>query len=678
MEEPILVNNQSNQINPQITNVIEKLVQTAIRSRIPKMDDVNRTGLEYKAYDLKPMTEIYNREVNGVATDVVVNEFINDPRKTYNFMNIICIFFNRAIDYYCELKGLKKSTVDKPGDIYFMYKGGNVLRLLYNEFKKNIPVTSIQIADDFFAKSFKKSDSDFSIIVNPELDDYDRIFEDMVSLSYVLQTIIRKLFNRAPKGDMFDVFAFVEYNDSKKDIILKQMLNELNKSFSVKDSTNVDFYGAQFCKVKMMGHTYHLPHQKAESENETEFKLDEDETDESSVTANMEKRVDSAIDKCNTKQICVYPLTAPEDSDYLFITANRSLEFDTGTPEKPIHFKFTLVRTKLNATVYMMKDNQKKIKLLGGEVIDCTVIHKESYGNTTVEDFTANKEYISKYSLSLPDTLYRLEFFGYNLKGLIHDLELILYQTVAKPWEDLKYGKRINRLFFLYMVDLFRNVLDNDQRIDKVEKFRVGVIEHLRKALEYSNQTDYATQVRGIELFDPEVALSVSAKQFERIALISFDDKDGLRDMLNTVDQNTKSMLDILNDTQKYINSDGNYVDYVQRGSVDSMSGGRQFKNNSSRIQQSTNNNSKLPSWLLDSIPSNVVNEVMPSIEEGNRSSIGKNIRKSTFSVPTNMKNMNILTNITTADDSVLTHAMSEINSDLNKLDIILGGLRGF
>jgi hypothetical protein len=670
MTEPTLMNNEGNDLNPQLVNVIESLVQTAMRFRIPKMDDVNNMGLKHQAYDLKPMTQIYSREMNGVATDLVVNDFTNSPEKTYNFMNIICIFFNQSIEYYCELKGLQKSTIEKPGDIYFMYKGGNVLRLLYNEFKKNIPVTSISIADDFFAKSFKKSDSDFSIIVNPELDNYEQVFDDMVSLSYVLQTIIRKLFNRQPKGDMFDVFAFTEYNNEKKDLILRQFLNDLNSTQSVQDETNPDFYGARFTKVKVMGHTYEL-----EPVNDAEHVLDEEEVDEDMVTVGQEKRVDFGIDKCNTNQICVYSLTSPEDSDYLYISANRALDFETGTPEKPMRFKFTLVRTKLNATAYMTKDGEKKVKMLGGEVIDCTVIHKESMGNTTIEEFEHNKEHISKYSLSLPGTKYRLDFFGYNLDGLVHDLELILYETVDKPWEDMKYAKRINRLFFLYMVDLFRNVLDNDQRIEKVQKFRVGVIEHLRRGLDMDNREEYLKHAKGVEIFDPEIALSVSAKEFERIAAASFDDKDGLRGMLDTVDQNTKSMVDILNDTQKYINSDGNYLDSVYQGSVSSMAGGMAGGAN-------------LPDYLAHAAPPGVVMAEMPGTSglsgSSGLSGLGRSAPQAsmaparannTFAPQTNI-GMNTNNSMTSAmDGSVLSHALSDLEADLANLDNMFKGL---
>ena len=71
-------------------------------------------------------------------------------------MYVICDLFNKSIDEYISIHGLKSSVGNKPGDIYFMYKGGNVLRLLYSEFKKNITKESIDAADKFFAKSFKK------------------------------------------------------------------------------------------------------------------------------------------------------------------------------------------------------------------------------------------------------------------------------------------------------------------------------------------------------------------------------------------------------------------------------------------------------------------------------------------------------------------------------------------
>lgn len=556
-------------------NVIYRMVDTALKYRIPKMDDAKRLRLPIKSYESKPIEQIYTREVIGIVTDVVVFDFVNSDEKTYNFMNLVCIFFNTAIDHYCEKMGLVKSTEEHPGDVYFMYKGGNVLRLLYNEFKHSIPVSSIEIADGFFSKSFKKSDSDFSVFVNPGLSNFDRIYDDMVSLSYVLQYNIRNIFNREPKGNMFDVFAFTEYNSEKKDLILKNMLDDLNASGSITDPENEDFYGAHFHKVKMMGHVYELPGHGDDSE----YKLDQYKADEFMLSDDADKRSDFAIDNCGPNAICVYSLNLPEEADYLYISANHSLDLRKGTEENETISKFTLVRTKLNATVYMEKDGEKKMKLLGGEVIDCTIIHKDTTGNNTTEEFEEYKHSISKYSLRMPDAKYTLKFFGYNRIGLIHDLERMLLYDLEKPWEDAKYAKRLNRLFFLYMVDLFANEINNEKRIDIIEKFRVGAIETLRKVLGAELES-YDMIVDSVDVFDTQITINKFVKHLQRIARIAkgnAEDQDNFRQMLDTIDENTRYILEILNDVERHINSDATYEETYVKALVSDMAGGNPY-----------------------------------------------------------------------------------------------------
>lgn len=559
-------------LTTEARGVIHQMVESALKFRIPKLEDAKKLGLETINYESKPMDQIYNREVNGIATDVVVFDFINSAEKTYNFMNIVCIFFNEAIDYYCEKMGLVRSTEERPGDVYFMYKGGNVLRLLYNEFKRSIPVTAVEIADGFFAKSFKKSDSDFSIFVNPGLPNFDRVYDDMVSLSYVLQYRIRTVFNREPKGDMFDVFAFAEYNNEKRDLILRKMLDDLNASASVSDPSNEDFYGAKFTKVKMMGHEYRLV-----EDNDNEYVLDEDKADASMLTDDADKRADFAIDKCGA-DICVYGLGTPNDADYFYISANHALDLSMGFPGNEVRFRFTLVRTKLNASTYMIKDGQKKLKLLGGEVIDCTIMHRDTLGLSTTEEFDEYKNNVSSYSLSMPDTKYRLKFFGYNRVGLIHDLEFILFRSVQKPWEDNKYAKRLNRLFFLYMVDLFANEINNEKRVDIVEKYRVGAIETLRRLFdsESADPNHYDRVIDNVDVFDTQIAMNTSVAQLQRIARASRspEDQEKLKQMLDTIDENTRYMLDILNDVERHINSDATYEESYVRAPVSDMAGG--------------------------------------------------------------------------------------------------------
>lgn len=534
-----------------------------------------------------PTDKIYNREVNSIATDVVVYDFINTADKTYNFMIIICTLFNACVDYYCDLKHIKKPYVDEkgikvPGDLFFMYKGGNVLRLIYYEFSKNLPVGPQDIAEEFFSKSFKKSDSDFSIVINPEIPNYDEVYEDMIALSYFLQTIIRKMFNRTPLSNMYDVFAFTEYNSQKKDIILRSMLNALNSSESVKDPKNPDFYGAKFTKVVVMGHPFALP----EHNDRLSYDLKDKYADESMLD-NSSERADFGIDLCSGTtgkpgNSCIYPIS--KSTDDLYISINRSLDFMAGFKDRPMRIKFALIRTKLNCVTYMTRGSERvrvehTKKLIGAEVIDCSITHRDATGYGTARDIEEFKHGISHFSLSAISKKHRLEFFGYNIHGMTHDLEQMMFEQNEVPWLDAKYAKRFNRLFFMYMVDLFIKVIDNDKRIDIIEKYRNFMLQLIQIVGQIGqiSQADYISRIRGLTPLDSDggkIVLNTSTTKFKVIAEKSYAMKDDLSKMISSIDENTRHMKEIFESTKQYINSEATYDDRVSRGRVGSMAGG--------------------------------------------------------------------------------------------------------
>lgn len=483
-------------------------------------------------------------------------------------MSAICILFNTAIDIYCELKGFNRGTQDIPGDIYFIYKGGNVMRLIFHEFNMNLSHTGAALVEDKFAKSFKKSDSDFSILIKPTVPNFETVFEDMITLSYVLQLLLRRMFNkRSVKEEGFNVFSYIEYNQDKKDMVLKEMLNKLNSSHAVSDPDNALLYNATFAQVKLMGDLY---------PNDGSVDADAEVPDKGSKSflSKGGAKSDFSVDYIDNNTIAVFPLSNEKFSFY--ISVNRALEINTGTPERPIKFKFTLVRTKLNfSTLCIKSDGTKKKVDLDGEVIDCTVVHKDNYHNSTDQEFEHAKSLMKKYTLSGPNGGKDLEFFGYGLEGLTHDLEMILFETVDRPWKDNKYGKRINRVFFLYMIDLFTQIVNNAERINVINGYRTNVIEHARMTMNSAGslqelKTGMQTQLP----FDSRYLISRSVREIQRIALVAFDDRDNYMKMLDVLDENTQNMLNVLLDTEKYINSGAKYSNEGYHGSVASMAGG--------------------------------------------------------------------------------------------------------
>ena len=130
----IIKNINSNKNNIQSLNsILDKYTQN-------KKDIINTT-LENDELDLEP-TIVYtnnddnnddeNREYKNFCTDIVTN-YILDENELYNLLFIIHTFYNDCIDYYIQQKNLK------PDDIIFLFKGGNIFKIIANKFWSELP-----------------------------------------------------------------------------------------------------------------------------------------------------------------------------------------------------------------------------------------------------------------------------------------------------------------------------------------------------------------------------------------------------------------------------------------------------------------------------------------------------------------------------------------------------------
>jgi hypothetical protein len=128
---------------------------------------------------------------------------------------------------------------------------------------------------------------------------------------------------------------------------------------------------------------------------------------------------------------------------------NQTLDFQSPSGR----IKFNLVRTKVNFNfVFEKPDGQTMTKLIGGELIDVSIPHRldDNFRHFYQE---GPNNLLQLYDLSFGKT--KIEFLSYTYFYLAQDLEFILFKFVKKPWQTPKYEKRINRLFYLYVIDLF-------------------------------------------------------------------------------------------------------------------------------------------------------------------------------------------------------------------------------
>ena len=90
-------------------------------------------------------TEEYNdenRPLKDIMTDFVTKILFSTERSLFNFIYIITDMFNDALNIYKRKKSLKEY------DVFFILKGGNVLRMIAKNFLFDLPGDTINILLD--------------------------------------------------------------------------------------------------------------------------------------------------------------------------------------------------------------------------------------------------------------------------------------------------------------------------------------------------------------------------------------------------------------------------------------------------------------------------------------------------------------------------------------------------
>ena len=353
-----------------------------------------------------------SKEYKDMCTDIVVKFFLSTDIIMFNFLKFVYSTFKIAIDKYKEAKNLEQ------WDIFFVYKGGNVLRIIANDFLAELPNLAAKEIHDYYDKFFKRSDADFSIYINPKISIYDTVFKDMTELSYLLQVYIRDIF----MSDLSQYFDFYKYSSEYKTHILDEYKKVLEESNSVKDPDNKIFYG-----LKPMDITFdHNNFYQTEPDTQIIFNPN---NDKETITQNLSSK------KYTMK-----------------ISSNETLDFISGTDNR---IKFNLIRTKIMFNISFNDNGRILIKKIGGELIDVSIPHRLDKKLIHFFEHDGVNKYIQKYKLSEKNNEKTLIFYSFTYVYLANDLEYILFEFVKKPWDTPKYEKRLNRLLYFYFIDLF-------------------------------------------------------------------------------------------------------------------------------------------------------------------------------------------------------------------------------
>lgn len=410
------------------------------------------------------------KEFKGVFTDLVVNEFTKTSSQTKQFIDLIYTSFNNAINLYLKQKGMDQD------DVIFLYKGGNILRIVAYETMHELPGIVSDRLSAYYKDSFKKSDADFTISINPYLKNFEAVFKDMNDLAFLLQNEIRNIFLASPEK----YFEFYNLDSDARTRILKKHLDKLNESGTIKEK-KFGFDG-KFDTIVFKNNKVSENNQRDPEDlvyiPKRDFQIDYVPNTKDTELLSLKKL--NSIRNSDPIYNNLKPLVDEQKKILgdktdveMYISYNNTLTFEK--------FKrltaFNLVRTKVSFNAYFDYVNRPEnldvgkpgtsvpgnpdLLRLDGELIDVSIGKRE---DASLAHFYDNrKKYISTYKIgSDPDNM--LYFKAYSIVYLLEDLERILFIDSEFPWDDVKYVKRIKRILFMYMLLLFLNKIPNSMR----------------------------------------------------------------------------------------------------------------------------------------------------------------------------------------------------------------------
>ena len=403
------INNDDNSINNKLDNILNKYNIDNLINNFDIELEKNINIYENKEYN-------DNKKIlKNFFTDFVTNHIL-DENNLYNLLYIINKIYNDTLDKYIKKNNLKND------DILFIFKGGNIFKLIAEKFWNELPNQAMYKLISEYKQYFKRSDLDFGIYINPNLNNSMKITDDISIISYKIQLIINNIiFNNK---NLF--LKWFKYNTSYQNSILQEEVNKLNKLDN--KFKNIDFIT-----------------------NSTTY----DNQDDTYIKFLLsDKDIIYIDDLDNNKTTNQVILNSSNNDTFMYTNINSALKIYTNKRT----LEFNLTRTKINFNIYMYNniDNTKLNKMsIGGELIDVSIGH-----DSASEKFYKSKNiYTDKIFITKNNELFDINIYSY--KYLYLDLHFILFETVYLPWSDIKYKKRLYRIFYITFIDLFTTIKYN-------------------------------------------------------------------------------------------------------------------------------------------------------------------------------------------------------------------------
>jgi hypothetical protein len=419
--------------------------------------------------------------LKDIATNVVNKFFYSSSDTTLKFFSLINDMFTNALLQYAD-----KKKFPKPHGNYinFIFKGGNILRLIVEAYLREMPEHVIKQIRVAFRRYFAKSDADFQINIRNMIglknangveitkDDMDAINREVTDMTYLLLNRIRNII-------LAELRKYVNYyrlnKEAKKEILLRT-LRSIHEQRLPKKYEGVTFIKLDFddisvgsipegARVKSVGRDTYGEHDDRSSRRDVAVDIKRPERTElymmtvpylHEYPTMYSEIADTAIQKKMYKDY--------NDTSF-FIMHNTTLE----QTHHDIFVRFNLVRMKINMKAYYVKQNAAGKDVvhdvsMAGEYIDVSIPHYTSTAN--IELFSDLDKNVVEYTASVEEG--KVTFKSYSFDKYLTDIEYVLYYDSEFPWDAEKFIVRLNRSLLMMAMDLLRSDIPMAEKIEIV------------------------------------------------------------------------------------------------------------------------------------------------------------------------------------------------------------------
>ena len=441
--------------NVLVRNIIDKTKSDIILSDDDDNADYDYTNIN-KTNTSSKLTgmEIFNQKkifYDIITTFISKTLLDNESELIFNFQYLVNNFFNKILEKYKEEYKYNKD------DIFFVYKGGTSMKILYEKYNKlfnTSPALFNKLQD-----MFSRSDSDYGLYITKDFDEekYNNVYYDLFIINYNILNKIKLFLNDKRYTN------YILPLNKEKHINKNNVLNIIGKMNETLNNNNLKLFEnvEKFIAITINDETYISDsdnQQFLQDINMNDFKIYYLNASASSSNLNSKfslnttsKRKDFYITwndetKINSSRKLGY---INETTNYIFHTINDNIYYKASDTDN----NFSLQRIKLNTILYFKIKGSNTYGRMNcpSEIIDVSLSSFRDFKINRMNLKNDLKEYIFKDTLN---TNKAIQIFSFSLYGFIED---ILFQFTERIliWETVKYDKKLNRIILLLCVYLF-------------------------------------------------------------------------------------------------------------------------------------------------------------------------------------------------------------------------------